>query len=387
MAENMFQRTGGVWYARVAAPKRLRELRKQLGVTGKTDVPKSLRTKDRQEAKRRHPSVLEGIYREFEAEEARLLSMGARPDVTFKRPDEHDFQRAAFAFVQEELRLDELARIDRPTPEQVEREREVIRQNFATNPPTTDLERVVLLTELSRLKNPRGLDPEYRRTLVEELKLHQDLNETALVDWAIDDLAQKNHWSIEKGSVEYKALARHLMRLWISALKTTFQRDEGIYDSEVDVVSMAPAPALSATPAATGHRSNKPKRGESLRDHLDAYLREQKAHAKPNTLRDARAAVRQFIECNGDRPIESYTKADMAKFKRLLVKAPARTEKLYPGVPLPKAVDLNQRDGHPLLRSNSVRNKLSTLAAFGKWLEGNFPGGRLLEFRHNSTQE
>src|SRR5690606_21379887 len=28
----------------------------------------------------------------------------------------------------------------------------------------------------------------------------------------------------------------------------------------------------------------------------------------------------------------------------------------------------------PLLKSNSIRNKLSALSAFGKWLEGNIPG-------------
>ncbi|RYZ78260.1 MAG: hypothetical protein EOP04_30060 [Proteobacteria bacterium] len=50
----------------------------------------------------------------------------------------------------------------------------------------------------------------------------------------------------------------------------------------------------------------------------------------------------------------------MTKFKRLLSDTPVGVEKLFPGVPLPKAVELNRKLKHPLLKDNSVRNKLST---------------------------
>src|SRR5690606_32200068 len=136
---------------------------------------------------------------------------------------------------------------------------------------------------------------------------------------------------------------------------------------------------ITPMPAPTGPiqkdlGQGKPKKGEGLRDYLDAYAREQKQHVKDNTRQDMRATIRQFVACNGDRVVTSYTRADMAHFERMVARTPARAEKLYPGLLLPKAIERNKVDRHARPKSSSIRNKLSTSAAFGAWLEANVPG-------------
>jgi hypothetical protein len=63
------EKRGAVYYARIATPKALKEARALAGKTGKGEVWRSLRTKDRSEAKR----LLRGVLDEIEAEFAREL--------------------------------------------------------------------------------------------------------------------------------------------------------------------------------------------------------------------------------------------------------------------------------------------------------------------------
>lgn len=371
MAQNLTRR-GAVYYARIAVPKKLQDLRKQLGLDGPKEIWKSLETRDLAVAKRARPRALESIYRAFEEEESRLLGEGARPVSSLVVPDEHDFQRAVWEFIDGENRRDEQSRTARPTRAEIERRVELTRKAFRANPSKGELDMWVRpggLSELGAFVDGAELDAERRQILVEELRAHLAENNFVLIDWAVESLIRRNRWHVERDSLKYRELSRHLMRGWIRALETSFQRDRGEYLEG----AVTPMPA-SKVPSAAEAGQGKPKKGEGLRDYLDAYLREQKQHVKVNALKDARATIRQFLECNGDRVVTAYTRADMAHFKRMLAKAPARVEKLYPGIPLPKAVERNRKDGHPLLKSNSIRNKLSTLAAFGSWLESNVPG-------------
>lgn len=371
MAENLVQR-GAIWYARVQAPKTLVELRRQRGVTGQKDIWRSLRTKDRSVAKRLLPETLKQIYAAFDAEEASLLREGAGPRPLTK-PTEHELQQAAWSFLQDELRLDELERVFRPSANELEVRFEKLQRALRENSPSSDLDLLKrpgvleLLTDSDR----SAMAEERRAILADELRQHLRDNQFVLVEWAICHAASKNGWLIEKDSPEHKMFGRMLLRSWLSALGTAEKRDRGDYEEPPLVV---PLHDTAAQASCSVKKTTKPKRGESLMDYFDIYLREKKSHIKSSGLRDARATMRQFVECNGIKPVTCYSRSDMANFKRLLAIAPARAEKLYPGVPLPKAAELNKRDRHPKLRGATIRNKLSTLSAFGQWLEMNVEG-------------
>lgn len=371
MAQNLIRR-GAVYYARVSAPKKLQELRKQLGLKNSVEVWKSLRTRDLSVAKRALPSALEAVYRGFEAEEAMLIDAGAKGQSELIVPDEHDFQRAAWEFIQNENRLDEVSRAARPSAVEVGRRVEEVRRKLESDPPKSEFDawlRPGGLLEVAGLKDAPLRDAERREALATELREHLTNNNFVLVEWALQTLATQRHWHLEKDSLPYKELGRHLLRAWIRALETSFQRDRGIYDE----ASVTPLP-LQQVERELATDSGKPKKGESLPDYLDAFIKEQKQGVSFNRLQDTRATIRQFIECCGNRPVTSYTRADMAQFKRLLSQTPARAEKLYPGLPLKKVIERNRKDGHPILKSNSIRNKLGALTSLGRWLEANVDG-------------
>lgn len=376
MAENLVTRNG-TYYVRMQAPKALQELRKSLGKTGTNDVWRSLGTKDRTEAKARFPLVLLEIQQAFEAEKAALLRAVAKPPKPpLVVPDEHALQSAVFHFIRAELHQDEVQRINRPTFRQAEMARARLVAECATNPPSSALEAVVRVLSIQCPEEIAAWESEKRERLAEELKQCLARNEFALVDWAIAELAHTNHWAIEPDSLTYKQLGRMLIKGWLQVLSTARKRDQGLYEEPDSSLLVSPVPTHAPTVAAAneGRAIRKLKKGEGLRDYFEDYLKEARAGLRPNGLKDSRATIRQFIECAGDKPVTEYTRSDVARFKRLLSQAPARSEKLFPGVPLPKAVELNRKAGKPLMKDATVRNKLSILSAFGKWLEGNVDG-------------
>lgn len=64
----------------------------------------------------------------------------------------------------------------------------------------------------------------------------------------------------------------------------------------------------------------------------------------------------------------------MTEFKKGLRLYPSNAARRYPNVPFKKVIERNRKDGHPTLNSNTVRSKLSSMSAFGKWLESNADG-------------
>lgn len=129
------------------------------------------------------------------------------------------------------------------------------------------------------------------------------------------------------------------------------------------------------------------KRGERLIDWFERYLAEEHAGVVGRTLRDKRATARRFVEVAGNKPVTAYTQADISAFKRMLLQCPANVERLFPGMKLPAAIKANAKAGHPLLAPNTVNNKLSTLAAFGTWLECNADQVRAESFRTSPVRD
>ena len=361
------------WYARLSAPATLQRARHERGQNPRADLFRSLRTGDKLEARRRLAAKLVEMRELFNQEEA-ALRHGSAP---CRVPDEHELEVAAFQFVQQELREDERERASRPTRSQVTAAVEAYQLDLQRNPPASPLEAAVREVGLSKFFPEPAL---YREPLREALVESLQTNSFHLVDWAIQDAAARNRWLIQPESHAYKLFGRLLIQKWLHALSTQTKRDQGIYEEPAQVALLplsarsGPAPSSEAVPG-------KPKRGETLADYFERYLAEARSNLKRSGLQDARATLRQFVEASGNRPVTSYTRADMSKFKQLLRDAPAQTEKLCPGVPFPKAVEQNRKKGHPKLKAASVRNKISVLRTFGEWLENNAEGVDAANFK------
>lgn len=363
---NLLLRTS-TWYARLSAPATLQRARQERGLSARADLFRSLGTGDKLEARRRLPAKLVEMRGLFSREEAELKSRAAPGRI----PDEHELEIEAFRFVQQELREDERERASRPTQLEKLAAYEAYQIDLQRKPPTSPLDALARESGFSAkfLRDPAMYRGDLRDALVESLQV----NSFHLIDWAIQDAAAKNGWLLPPESHGYRFFGRLLIQKWLSALGTQTKRDQGVYE-EAASVAVLPHGAHSGPSTGSAPVQGKPKKGETLADYFERYLAEARSNLKKSGLQDARATLRQFVEASGNRPVTSYTRADMSKFKRLLLDAPAQTEKLFPGVPFPKAVEQNRTQCHPKLKVASVRNKLSILSAFGKWLENNADG-------------
>lgn len=363
-----------IWYARLSAPATLQRARQERGQKPRADLFRSLRTGDKLEARRRLAAKLVEMRDLFTREEADLRQRSAAGRV----PDEHELEIEAFRFVQQELREDERERASRPTQLEKLAAYETYQLDLQRNPPTSPLDALARESGFSAkfLRDPAMYRGDLRDALVESLQV----NSFHLIDWAIQDAAAKNGWLLPPESHGYRFFGRLLIQKWLSALGTQTKRDQGVYE-EAASVTVLPHSAHSGPSTGSDPVQGKPKKGETLADYFERYLSEARSNLKRSGLQDARATLRQFVEASGNRPVTSYTRADMSKFKRLLRDAPAQTEKLFPGVPFPKAVEQNRKKGHPKLRAASVRNKISTLRTFGAWLENNVDGVDAANFK------
>lgn len=377
---NLMKR-GNVFYGRIAVPKELRSLRAAAGVAeNPKEIFRSLGTSDRKVVDRLLPVFMDGMLREFDAELDRLQSTGVRPLV---QPSAQDLADVRQEFFVDELLRDDLERNLRKSHVEVEAMREQLVSRLAKLHSTTAQE--LLLTpgviELQVAESAAEMSTERRGYLAAELKRHLAQSNYVLVSDVIEHVGRIKGLDLKPDSLEYKTLARGLIKEWLRALDVTERRDQGLHD---DDHLMLGAPSAGnggrlierqgTVVDLAAERSRRPAKGETMRSYFDQFMREQKAHVKPNDAQSLRATLRQFIECNGDRPASDYGKSDMAAYKKGLQQFPANATKLYPDVKFKSIIERNRQDGHPTLSSNTVRSKLGHLAVFGRWLEANADG-------------
>lgn len=375
--KNLMKR-GNVFYGRVAVPKELRLLRAAAGVVeNPKEIFRSLGTSDHKIVGRLLPEFMAGVLREFDVELDRLQSKGVRPMV---QPSAQDLADVRQEFFVDELQRDDLERNLRKSRAEVDVMREQLVARLAKLKPTTPLELVLApgVIELDVAQSAADMSTERRGYLAAELKRHLAESNYVLVSDVIEHASVTKGLDFKPDSLQYKTLARGLIKEWLNALDVADRRDHGVHDDD----------HLMTREAATGggdrsrdrhsdvvdlakERTRRPAKGESMRSYFDRFMREEKSHVKPNDAQTMRATLRQFIECNGDRHVSDYGKADMAAYKRGLKEYPANAAKLYPGVKFKTVIERNRQDGHPTLNSNTIRSKLGFLAVFGRWLEDN----------------
>lgn len=152
---------------------------------------------------------------------------------------------------------------------------------------------------------------------------------------------------------------------------------------------VAPEPPGDAARASgdDSKASSRPARGHRLADHFDRYLEEQHGEAAWRSCADKRSTVRRFVESAGDLPVQAYTAEHMAAFKRALRGYPKNAEHRYPGLSFAKVINKAKADGAEPISPKTINNKLSTLSAFGAWLELNTVGVKAESFRTTPVKD
>lgn len=379
MAPNL-QKRGDVYYARIAVPKSLRDLREAANIEpNPAEICKSLRTPDRNAAERLLLTVKAELLRAFDLEEERLRREGVRP---LADPTADDFASMKEEFFLDVLGRDEQSRLARKSVAEIEQMRADLIASLKGSPVMSEREFLTMpgVGELMSAKDAAEDAAINRNILRKELQKHLAQQNFVLVSDTLEAMARERGLAIEPNSLNYRLLGKQLLGAWQAALKVADRRDEGIADEVAAPLPMAsPAPPLPAG-ASSGSvvelkpKQGKPAKGESLKDYFGRYLKEQKADMPLPSQRELWATLRLFVECNGDHPVASYTKAHMAAFKTALQAYPKNAAKLYPGIKFTQAVERNRKDGHPIIAYATQRNKLSTISAFGTWLESNADG-------------
>ena len=372
---------GNVFYGRVAVPKTLRSLREAVRASkNPNEITRSLGTSERKVADRLLQEFLVAVHREFVAEERVLRAAGK---ITLVEPVGSDLAAVRRDFFLTGVREDESERIARKSFAEVEAMREKLEVSLAGRKPMTELERLISPGVLEYLSATTAAEwsTERRKCLEAELRKHLTESNYVLVSDVLEGMAYSNGLDIKPESLTYKALARGLLQEWLKVLAVADRRDQGIPDDSllVDAVAAkleddAVDDGVSRTVIPGVGRSKPSRGGQSLRDHFESYLTERKVQLKASDRQGLRATLRQFIECVGEKSISEYRRSDMAAFKRGLQEYPSNVANRYPGVRFKKVIERNRKDGHPTLNSNTVRSKLSSLSAFGKWLESNADG-------------
>lgn len=364
---NLAQR-GTMYYARVALPKQLIELREAAGLPAIRERWKTLNTGSHADAVRCLPVQVALLQREFDEEIETLGSVGAQP--LTPATDDH-LRMLRERFFNTVVRDQNIARNARPSRREREQLAEAIQRRLGSTASPFQLLADPDYLTLAVAADAPAIDAEKRDLLAEEIRTHLGDQEFVLVSDYIRDASRELGVRLEEGTNQYRSLARGLLTTWLRALDVGKRQDLG--EEVAEAVPAASAVAGQVTDLAAV-RLSKRSTVEPLDKLFDRYLRECKAHIKPSDRQGLIATVRQFTDVAGRKDVRDYSIEDMAKFKRALPSYPRDAGKRYAGLTFNQAVAAGARDKHPCLASNTIRSKLSALSAFGKWLESNVTG-------------
>lgn len=380
---NMFLR-GGTWTLRIAVPKDILAIRKELGKRSTREVWKSLGTGDAKAAQLRLAHARAEVLQGFEDERQ---AFGARPVPT---PDQLRHAGALFRdTVKASLlneRLQELA-----SPSDVARAGAELTAAVASGYDADETLRASRLYHLEWLVGSAAEMDEDRAELRSRLWTELKAMDPKSVDGFIGHIAKVNGFKIVEDGPEYRHLARLLQAAWIEALDdaesaiadTTYvpltQAEVlGRWDAPLKQSGLVPLEA-SETPARKAHEASMPAQPSATRVRQDIiqlhedYLSERFPKLSESGRLERVRNVTQFVEVCGLKEPTEYRKKDMAAFKQALLKLPPNAARDFPGQTVSQILS-RAKPTSASLADKTVRLRLSHMSAFGKWMANNVDG-------------
>jgi integrase len=262
-------------------------------------LQRSLRTKDRREAKRLAPPILMEFDRILAEAEALTVERPLRTSL-----DRREIERIAEFFYAHELAVDEERRLHGDSEAGFQ---EIARQ----------------LDEAGikyRTPYPISPVPEFGLSAREMDKIHQEIEislagaQQALATgnistftWEIDELLKLFRINLDRNSSSYRELAAEVLKAFIKALEAIQCRHKG---------------EIVETPAVPEVNGEQPSSGETLRAAHEGW---KKARRRPdNTLREFVYAVDRFTELHGDMVVAKITRKHVREFRETLQAMPVR---------------------------------------------------------------
>jgi integrase len=366
-------RRGAVYYVRVGLPSELIQARAQSGLAKRTEVWKSLGTKDPKEARRIGPVLVARLQADFERELATLKRGDApAPERARKlhKPTQAEIEAVAWEMLRVDLRADVAERDSEPSAERrAELIASVREKAVAVSAKIANPKQALLVATVESLDELTELD---RANIRRDMRsIEREANAAAPPSDAFGDVAEaiirERGWDVLPESPEYLRLCRVLASSRMHALKAIAARDDG------DHLSTTANPEIPAPVASIGKRK-KAKPGESLLELLPQYFKEEGARLSSEELFKKQKVVELFAEHVGkDRDVQTITRADLRNFKRALEHWPrtAYNQRQFKGKTFDEIVELNRKLGGRTIGPATVNNYLSSLGGYCNWLFAN----------------
>lgn len=166
--------------------------------------------------------------------------------------------------------------------------------------------------------------------------------------------------SVNNDSPEVRTVAREIQKGFLRAQEAIQSRNQG---NRADTPA-APQSRLSDSPVESG---DVPLLSEVVSKWVEDKSR---VSWTPQTSRDHQRWVSAFISVSGDKPFNSYRKADAMAFKSLLLKLPANWSKkaAFKGMDIAKAAESAQLLGLEPMSSKNARKVFQYVGSLWRWL-------------------
>jgi integrase len=347
---SLVQNEHGVWCVRKKVPKTLEQTVATVLSNGKKRQPwlqRSLRTKDKAEAKRLAPPVLMEFDRILADAEALLADRPLRTAL-----NRREIQRIADFFYANELASDEETRREGGS--------EALFEGVG----------VQLARAGVKFARPYSFDPvpEYGLSDREMNKIDQSIEivlpasqralargDISMMRWEIDELLKLFRINLDPDSAAYRELGIEVLKRLVQSLQAVERRQKGEVVETPEIVEAQETVSPSSGSVRAAYEGWKKSRSPS-----------------PTTLREFTYAIDRFVELHGDMAVVKITRRHVLQLREALQEMPVRRTGNLRNSELPELVEWSKQHPKAPKVSNATVNKLlGGVQAVALWAHDN----------------
>jgi integrase len=333
---SLFQNEHSVWCVRKKVPKALEQAVATVLGNGKKRQPwlqRSLRTKNKQEAKRLAPPVLMEFNRIFADAEASTAERPLRTTL-----DRREIERIADFFYAHELAADEEKRREGGS--------EALFQSVAKQLSDAGVH--------FDMPYSIGSVPEFGLSDREMDKINQSIEivlpaaqqwlargDISKMRWEIDELLKLFRINLDRSSAAYRELGIEILKRFVKAQQAIERRQKGEVVETPELIESSEVVSPLSGSLRAAHEGWKKSRNPS-----------------PTTLREFTYAIDRFVELHGDMPVAKITRRHVLHFREALQDVPIRRSGKLRNAPLPELVEWSKHHPRAPRVSNPTVNKL-----------------------------
>jgi integrase len=349
IATNVQKRPGrSSYYVRVGVPLQLQPVLKR------KEIWKSLGTSDPKEARDRAAPAIAAFRAQFAELEQR------------RAPSPADLQDAVWSHYETGLEQDSRARAALPTEATIQAAKQKLAGDIEAGRVEWSAHPLVQLNaaiDVIAMKSAASMDRDRRAIQLATLRKHLATGETALIEWAADDVIQRERLLIVKGSPAYRDLCQRLQQAQIEVLERAAERDVGNWTG-------APRNPI-VVPADLTHGRKFAPPGETIMELYDKFKTEKWGDARPDTWDQNRKIVTLFAEFVGETShVSVITRKAVRNWKQELARWPrkAADTKAFKGLAFRKVIEANETIKKPPISQKTTNKYLAALGSFATWL-------------------